>query len=694
MRTTLAVVILLLFAALIAGGAEPLYDIPKLDGITIDGKGDEWGDKGFKVSAFINVDAPGIRTQPGSVLRLGWDYRGLLALVTVADDNILEGFPKLYEGASVEMLSAVDVGSPDMYYAGIAPGVDPENAKFRQAFIDLRDTPRLKRLNMEAAAQPVAGGYCVEFRLPWENLGMTAAEGKTTAFTLWLNSKDTRDGPRIRRIWSPFHWSFDSKKLHRLRLSRDASSPVELSAAANYIHLNHMRVEVNAGVELAGQTVTIFEDNIPIGSGKLEKIGTGAAALLELPVPPIGKTYTKLTAKVADNDVASFKVPDIQPLRAAALANLVVRPSSYIFDTEEFPAIDFEVPLAADLLIGNYTLKVTWYDKDYHIVTKADDVGRYGAVVEIKGADGKKFYRFITLYHSDGPVDWSETNIDLKSALPDALEIDPDVINEQHALLEHYMQIYVTNKLADSEKSAMIFAGLHETQAGAEKYNTITSPREVNTAWWFTIKKQLGLVVHNYQVYYPASYGKDPAKKYPLIILLHGSGQRGSNLADAQIVGPQLYLAKHRELEFITVVPQCPLDEWWYSEDIIDLLDVILAKYPADPDRVILTGLSMGGYGTWRTAELHPERFAAIAPICGGGDPNLAPAMKNLPVWVFHGGRDKTVPLRRSQEMVDALRAAGGNVKYTIFPVDGHDSWTDAYNTPELYTWFLEQRRK
>ncbi len=693
MKTTITLALLLLLATTLVWGAEPIYDIPKLDGIVVDGKGDDWGDKGFKVSAFINIDAPGIRTQPGSVLRLGWDYSGLLALVTVADNNILEGFPKLYEGASVELLSAVDIGSPDMYYAGIAPGVDPENDRFRQGFIDLRDTPRLMRLTMEAAALPVAGGYCIELRLPWENLGMTAAEGNTSAFTLWLNSKDTRDGPRIRSIWSPYHWSFNSNKLHRLRLSRDASNPVALSAAADYIRLNHLRVEVNAGVELAGQTVTVSADDIPIGSGKLEKIGTGAAALLQLPVPPIGKTYTNLTAKAADN-TCSFTVPDIQPLRTAALANLVVRPYSYVFDTAEFPAIDFEFPFAADLLIGNYTLKVTWYDKDYHIVTKADDVGRYGAVVEITGADGKRYYRFITLYRSAAPVDWSELNIDLKSTLPGALEINPDVVKEQNAQLEHYLQIYVADKLGNNEKSAMIFAGLHETKEGAAKYNTITSPREVNTAWWFGIKKQLGLVEHNYQVYYPASYGKEPAKKYPLIIALHGSGQRGSNLADAQIYGPQLYLARHRELEFITVVPQCPLDEWWYSEDIIDLLDVVQAKYPVDPERVILTGLSMGGYGTWRTAELHPERFAAIVPICGGGDPKLAPAMKNLPVWVFHGGRDTTVPLRRSQEMVDALRAAGGNVKYTIFPIDGHDSWTDAYNTPELYDWMLEQRRK
>jgi predicted peptidase len=112
-----------------------------------------------------------------------------------------------------------------------------------------------------------------------------------------------------------------------------------------------------------------------------------------------------------------------------------------------------------------------------------------------------------------------------------------------------------------------------------------------------------------------------------------------------------------------------------------------------DPDRVYLTGLSMGGYGTWSLAAAHPERFAAIVPICGGGNPADAAKLASLPVWVFHGAKDPTVPLERSKEMVEAIKSAGGNPRFTIYPEAGHDSWTETYNNPELYQWLLEQKK-
>jgi predicted peptidase len=101
----------------------------------------------------------------------------------------------------------------------------------------------------------------------------------------------------------------------------------------------------------------------------------------------------------------------------------------------------------------------------------------------------------------------------------------------------------------------------------------------------------------------------------------------------------------------------------------------------------------MGGYGTWSLAAAHPERFAAIVPICGGGNPGDAPKLASLPVWVFHGAKDPTVPLQRSKEMVEAIKSAGGNPKFTVYPEAGHDSWTETYNNPELYQWLLEQKK-
>ena len=202
-----------------------------------------------------------------------------------------------------------------------------------------------------------------------------------------------------------------------------------------------------------------------------------------------------------------------------------------------------------------------------------------------------------------------------------------------------------------------------------------------------TIKAKLG-----YWLFLPADYEKS-GKNWPLLLFLHGAGESGSDLAKVKSHGPPKIVESKPEFPFILVSPQCP-GRGWNVDMLNALLDEIVAKYRVDQDRVYLTGLSMGGFGTWTLAALHPERFAAIAPICGGGNPADAKKLKDLPIWVFHGGKDTTVPTKRSEEMVEALKAAGGNPKFTVYPEAGHDSWTETYNDPELYRWLLEQKRK
>ena len=126
----------------------------------------------------------------------------------------------------------------------------------------------------------------------------------------------------------------------------------------------------------------------------------------------------------------------------------------------------------------------------------------------------------------------------------------------------------------------------------------------------------------------------------------------------------------------------------------INLVDDIAARYKVDKKRIYLTGLSMGGYGTWALASAYPERFAAIAPICGGGSRIMSLRLKDIPIWVFHGAKDRVVPLEESEEMVNAIRKRGGDVKFTIYPDAGHDSWTESYNNQELYDWFLEHSKQ
>lgn len=198
----------------------------------------------------------------------------------------------------------------------------------------------------------------------------------------------------------------------------------------------------------------------------------------------------------------------------------------------------------------------------------------------------------------------------------------------------------------------------------------------------------------------PKGYSADPSKRWPLILFLHGAGERGTNLDLVKKHGISRVL-EERDLPFIVLSPQCPEDHWWsdYLPVLDDLLQDTIDHYNVDPSRVYLTGLSMGAFGTWHMAVTYPDRFAAIAPICGGNAwmysvINRLDVIRHLPTWVFHGEKDDVVPVAASKEMVKALAACGGDVRLTTYPDAMHDSWTETYNNPELFTWFLSHSRK
>ena len=195
----------------------------------------------------------------------------------------------------------------------------------------------------------------------------------------------------------------------------------------------------------------------------------------------------------------------------------------------------------------------------------------------------------------------------------------------------------------------------------------------------------------DYLLFLPQGYEKSK-KNWPLILLLHGSGESGTNVAKVKKHGPPKYVESNPGFPFILVSPQSP-GHGWNNGALMALLDDVNKTYRVDPNRIYLTGLSMGGFGTWSLAAAHPERFAAIVPICGGGKTSDAQKLATLPIWVFHGAKDPTVPVQHSREMVAAIKAAGGNVKYTEYPEAQHDCWTQTYSNPELYKWLLAQKR-
>jgi predicted peptidase len=195
-----------------------------------------------------------------------------------------------------------------------------------------------------------------------------------------------------------------------------------------------------------------------------------------------------------------------------------------------------------------------------------------------------------------------------------------------------------------------------------------------------------------YQLFLPSFFEK--GEPLPLMLFLHGAGERGEDLDKVKQWGPPRFVPDRPDFPFIVVSPQCPKGQWWDIVLLTALIDQIEQTYPIDADRIVVTGLSMGGYGSWRLAAATPERFAAIAPVCGGGDPETADSLVEIPVWNFHGSADNVVPEQRSLEMVAAIVAAGGErVKHTSYTGVGHDSWKQAYSGDQLWNWLLAQRR-
>lgn len=191
----------------------------------------------------------------------------------------------------------------------------------------------------------------------------------------------------------------------------------------------------------------------------------------------------------------------------------------------------------------------------------------------------------------------------------------------------------------------------------------------------------------------PAGYATESGKRWPVVVFLHGIGERGSDARKVAANGlPKLFEAG-QDFPFILLSPQCEPEQWWDPRLLDAWLERVLRDYRVDKRRVYLTGLSMGGFGTWAWAQHAPKRFAAIAPICGGGDPKQASALKRLPIWAFHGDKDTTVSVTQTEQMIAAVRGVGGDPRVTIYPGVGHDSWSKTYANPELFTWLLQQKR-
>ena len=689
------------FAAAAAVAPATVYDIPRLEGIAIDGAAADWQERGFRVEVLNELN--GRRrpvTEADANFRLGWDERGILGLLQVGDTVFAESDKdtELWRKDSVELFLALGPEFKDHYQLVLSPGLDPKHPKLRTQYIDQQRTLKTK-LDGTVAVLRTPQGYDLEFLLPWANLTATPpAQGATFAFQLQVNNAGS-SGVQSCLAWFPATGAHaDTGKMQRLRLAATASPLVETVAAAGYERLRQTWVEVTATPGFIGKPAVVRrgDDGTVLGQAEFVAAGRLAQARLNLPMPPPGKPYPPLQVSAADTPAITLTLPDADRERAAALARAEMQFSpGFVFTGSVFPKPEFRDPTLIEDAIGPYTLQAVWYDTAGTVVSQPAQPGRYGTIVTIQPTRGEAVEkRFCTLFQSPKSGNWWQERLQAGVTMPMRLGLAAGVIQKPAVTVSEFIHDCVAKASAAKESTAITLAGLYELNPGHEPLSHHLDPWAENEKWWHLRKAQTGnLKSYRYLVFEPQTV--DGAKtKLPLILFLHGSGERGDDLERVAIHGPLKYARAHpKEFPFQVVAPQCPEHVWWDVWQLQNLLDEVMTKYPVDPDRVYLTGLSMGGFGSWRLAAVAPERFAAVAPICGGGDPFVVSLWKELPFWVIHGGKDTTVPLALSAEPVAALRAIHGRVRFTVLPEAGHDSWTPMYNNPEFYAWLLQQKR-
>lgn len=393
-------------------------------------------------------------------------------------------------------------------------------------------------------------------------------------------------------------------------------------------------------------------------------------------------------AEVPDPVVTTLKVIHEQPV----VANWPV------FFGPTFPKIDFLNPGLVTAAFGSYELKIRFFDAKWNEVTTPATAGRYGAIVTARFANGAVETRNLTLYHVPGKYVPALDPYRVVVTLPQNLGLPAGINEQERWMISDFVGRGLDDVYNPHRNNANLIAALADVAADPARWHG-HGYREINGEWWLTLQEKLG-TAQDYEriVGLPEDYDKKPDAKWPLIIYLFGSGIRHGDLATLKNEGPLAYMNKGH-LPFIVAVPMCPDEERWQPRKLAKLLDRLEKEYRIDPKRVYVTGVSLGGYGTLDFAGAYPERIAAIAPVAGGANPEIAQRLGKMPAWIFHGGEDSAVPARYSLDVAEAMKRAGAPVVLSYYKDWGHGGWTGSrwgkvpYEEPELYAWFLTYSR-
>lgn len=493
MQTKLIICLMLMlsFSLVSATWAEKpaVFDIPRLDNITIDGDGGEWGNRGFRAAAM--VPSEGSR-QPATEFRVGWDESGLLLLDKVLDEALSEEAEPnvLWQGDSVELYLSPKYAAPESMQVIIAPGVDAHYPKPRFQFQgNPNNKERLSAMKVEAAAKKIAGGYLLEVRIPWSNIGVIPRPGVELPFQICTNDRDNQgEWGQVRWYPAQANILYLSESAYLLRLSHQASPALLARATGAYEQARSARISVTAAPEYIGKRYLLKEGRTSLANGTLTAGGGWAVGEIKLPMPLRGREHGELTLLMPEAAPIAVSLPTAAAARANEFINAKVVFSPYYFSEAKLPSGEFESPLAVESLIGHYTTTSSYYNAAFQPVDEAKEPGRYGAVLEVKPESGRMSRRFRTLYRTANATGDKPLVIANPATLAQ-MGINPTAIKVEAEGIDNFN----SNLMESNQKygdSAVLLAGLYDSGNDATKRDFSSNFRAQDRQWWVTFKRK------------------------------------------------------------------------------------------------------------------------------------------------------------------------------------------------------------
>ncbi len=625
-------------------------------------------------------------------LAVAWTPDALLLQVHTDDATPEASSVNPWENDSVEVFLASSPGAADHLQLVCTPGRTADHSSPTWTIVGKNSTdPSVIAPKVEA--QKEGSGYRLTLTLPWANLKHVPQPGEVIG--LQVNVNDAQgDGKIAHRLWYPQSGTYaDWTLVQPVRLAAQASEAQEAAAWSETKGIGET-LHLSAPAEEVGKPAELWLGAQKVGSILLTAGGPdGATGSIALPMEITARKGEQLIVTLEGHPLAGGVVlPDLMGQWNERLRALPLAAHNAIFDGATFPTIDFANKEVIEAAIGEYSLHTRFFDATWNEVTAPAAPGRYGAIVEFHGPAGLSFQRDLTLFKTAKPYASRSDPYRGTLQFPAAFGLPADLAAKEAWNSSYMLNDALSGQAQQDDEEAVLAAGMQDLATDPARWHGFYIWAS-GDAWWAELHKRLGENQdYAHLIYLPDGYDKDQ-RPWPLILFLHGSGERGTDPSILENWGPRGYIHQGHPLPFIVVSPQCPPHEWWNPARLARLLDQLSATYRVDPKRIYVTGLSMGGYGSFDLAATYPERIAAIAPLSGGENPALAERLKHMPAWIFHGATDDVVPTRYSVDLAQAMEQAGAPVKLTIYPGVGHGGWDVTYNNPRLYEWFLQNTR-